>query len=71
MVDRPPTDKELTEILAEFRRAGRGRLMTGGALEKLAAEMGLENLESQSPAEPQSEPPAEPGPDQEPEPKPE
>lgn len=58
MVDRPPTDKELTEILAEFRRAGRGRLMTGGALEKLAAEIGLEAAESDAPsqAEPETEP---------------
>ncbi len=56
MVDRPPTDKELTNILAQFRRAGRGQLMTSGALDKLAAEIGLEAAESEStaPAKPDS-----------------
>ena len=42
MVDRPPTEKELAEILAKFRRAGGGQIMTGGALNKLAEEFGLE-----------------------------
>ena len=46
MVDRPPTDKELAEILAQFRRAGRGQLMTDGALEKLAKEIGLNEPDS-------------------------
>ena len=41
MVDRPPTEKELAEILAKFRRAGGGQIMTGGALNKLAEEFGL------------------------------
>ena len=50
MVDRPRTEKELAEILAKFRRAGRGQIMTGGALEKLAAEFDLEKKEAEATA---------------------
>ena len=47
MVDRPPTEKELAEILAKFRRAGGGQIMTGGALNKLAAEFDLEKKDTE------------------------
>ena len=55
MVDRPPTGKELAEILAKFRRAGSGQIMSGGALSKLASEFGLEKKDAESGSE---EPPA-------------
>ena len=51
MVDRPPTERELAEILAKFRRAGGGQIMTGGALNKLAEEFGLEKKEPEAAAE--------------------
>jgi len=51
MVDRPPTEKELAEILAKYRRAGGGQIMTGGALSKLAAEFDLEKKDTDSEAE--------------------
>ena len=51
MVDRPPTEKELAEILAKFRRAGRGQIMTGGALSKLASEFDLEKKDADSGSE--------------------
>jgi hypothetical protein len=49
MVDRPPTEKELAEILAKFRRVGRNQIMTGGALKKLASEFNLEKKDAESP----------------------
>jgi hypothetical protein len=48
MVDRPPTEKELAEILAKFRRAGRSQIMSGGAVKKLASEFGLDKKEAEA-----------------------
>ncbi|MBT5860101.1 MAG: hypothetical protein HOH89_02990 [Alphaproteobacteria bacterium] len=48
MVDRPPTEKELAEILAKFRRVGRSQIMSGGAVNKLANEFDLDEKEAEA-----------------------